>query len=285
MVSDVCFMALDFGSIKSYSSSRGFGFVSRTFSSPHKIVFFHIREMKRRYPESAQKLDNGEAVAGFNFWYDTEITEKGEKVSKLWLNADNIPQSYMNELDGLLQKVEDTWRNIESTKPTWLDSVTTDLIGVDRRNKLSAERDSLVNNLRSAEEEQRKKTKALQENDIERIVKEHKLTRIKAVEFHQLLTEMRPLNFRSSKHLSQYIVSNQLGCRYPNISGIVRMEESDTQWDFHGGFPTRIYKMICQELDLANQGTNARAIKFTSFKDAEQNAQELPSTPRHYPPF
>ncbi|MEH2268274.1 MAG: hypothetical protein V7K68_07555, partial [Nostoc sp.] len=85
-------------------------------------------------------------------------------------------------------------------------------------------------------------------------------------ELERLLVEMRPLNFTQSKQLSAYIVKHQLGYRYPNISGIVRMEEEGREWDFHGGFPTDIYKIVCQELNLDNQGTTARPIKFTPFK-------------------
>ena len=274
---DIYPMAIDFGSIESYNSSRGFGFVSRTFSSPHKKVFFHIRKIKKRHPELAQKLDNEEAGIGANFWYDTATTEKGEQVSKLWLYAGSIPKIYTSELDVVFQVVEDTWRNIELPKPAWLDSVTIELIGIDRRNKLSAKRDSLIDQLRANEEEQRKKAKALREDESRRIAQEHGLSKLKADELHRLLLEVRPLNFRCSKELSQYIVDNQLGYKYPNISGIVRMEESGAQWDFHGGFPTDTYRIICEELSLTNQGTGARAVGFTSFNNAKQNAGVRPS--------
>ena len=82
-----------------------------------------------------------------------------------------------------------------------------------------------------------------------------------------LLPWMRPLNFTHSKQLSAYIVKHQLGYRYPNISGIVRMEEAGTEWDFHGGFPPDIYKVICMELNLDNQRTSARPVSFTPFKN------------------
>lgn len=85
---------------------------------------------------------------------------------------------------------------------------------------------------------------------------------------------MRPLDFTHSKQLSAYIVKYKLGYRYPNISGIVRMEESGTEWDFQGGFPPDTYKIICKELNLYNQGTSARSVKFTPFKDINQINQE-----------
>ncbi|WRH68065.1 MAG: hypothetical protein RSE13_07290 [Planktothrix sp. GU0601_MAG3] len=124
-------MTIDFGSIKSYNP-KGFGFVGRTFSNPNGKVFFHIRKIKKKHPELAQKLDNSEAFETVNFWYEIETTEKGEQVSELWLNAENIPQSYTDELSGLIQKVESIWKNVDSEKPSWLDLVTIELVGVDR---------------------------------------------------------------------------------------------------------------------------------------------------------
>jgi cold shock CspA family protein len=259
-------MRIDFGSIKSYNSSRGFGFVSRTFFNPDGKVFFHIKKIKRKYPELAQKLDSNEAFEAVNFWYEIETIEKGEQVGRLWLNTDDIPQSYTNELCDLIQKVESIWKSLGSPKPSWLDSVTIELVGVDRRDELSVERDLEIQ-FRAAEEAQSRKAEALRENEIGRITREHKLIEPKAAELRQLLAEMRPLNFKNSKQLSAYIVKHQLGRKYLNISGIVRMEEQDVRWDFHGGFPPDIYRVICRELCLSNQGTFARAIKFTPFKD------------------
>lgn len=276
-------MTIDFGSIKSYNPDRGFGFVGHTFFNPDRKVFFHIKKIKKKQPELAQKLDSSEAFATVNFWYEIETTEKGEQVSELWLSTENLPQSYTHELCGLIQEVESIWKNVDSPKPSWLDLVTIQLVGVDRRHELSVERDNLESQLRAvevesqlraAEEERRRKAEALRENEIERIAEDHKLTKLKADELHQLLTEMRPLNFTSSKQLSAYIVKQKLGYRYPNISGIVRMEEAGTQWDFPGGFPSGIYKVICRELGLNNEGTYAKAIKFTPFKDVYQTKQE-----------
>lgn len=86
--------------------------------------------------------------------------------------------------------------------------------------------------------------------------------------------EVLPLEFVTSKELSNHIVKHQLGTRYPNIAGIVRMEQHDVQWDFIGGFPTDMYRIICQELNLDNEGTSAKPIGFTSFKDLYSRAQK-----------
>ncbi|MBD2440221.1 cold shock domain-containing protein [Nostoc sp. FACHB-110] len=260
-------MTIDFGSINNYHADRGFGFVGRTFSNPNGKVFFHIKKIKKKHPELAQKLDNSEALETVNFWYEIETTEKGEQVSKLWLNADNIPQSYTHELCGLIQTVESIWKNVDSPKPSWLDLVTIELVGVDRRHELSFERDNLESQLRAAEEERCREAEALRENEITRIANKHRLEKTKADELHQLLTEMRPLGFTHSKQLSKYIVRYELGYKYPNISGIVIMEDGSTEWEFPGGFPPDIYKIICRELGLDNQRTNARVKRFDSWTD------------------
>lgn len=96
-------MTIDFGSIKSYNPDRGFGFVGHTFFNPNEKVFFHIKKIKKKHPELAQKLDNREDFEKINFWYEIETNEKGEQVSKLWLSTENIPQSHTNKLCDLIQ--------------------------------------------------------------------------------------------------------------------------------------------------------------------------------------
>jgi len=258
-------MTIEFGSIRKYNSDRGFGFVSRTFFCPRDTVFFHIKKIKKKHLELAQKLDSGQTLEMASFWYEIETTHKGEQVSKLWLSAKNIPQSYTNELSNLIQTVEDIWKNVDSPQPSWLDFVTTELVGVARKQELSDERDNIKNQRRAAEENQRRKTESLRENEIGRIANNYGLKPEEADELHQLLIQMRPLNFTRSKQLSQYIVKHRLGYKYKHISGILRMEDSGTEWDFHGGFPPEIYRIICKELGLSNQGTYARPVKFTAF--------------------
>jgi cold shock CspA family protein len=173
-------MTIDFGSIKGYNPDRGFGFVGHTFFNPDGKVFFHIKKIKKRHPELAQKLDSSEAFETVNFWYEIETTEKGEQVSKLWLNANDIPHT--NELLGLKQKVESIWKNIDSPKPSWLDLVTIELVGVARKHELSVERDNLESQLRAAEEERRREAEALLQNEIVRIAKKYDLDTAEAYE-------------------------------------------------------------------------------------------------------
>lgn len=111
------------------------------------------------------------------------------------------------------------------------------------------------------------KEEDLRIGEISRLARKYRLTNAAAEEFHQLLVEMRPLEFKRSNQLSHYIMRNNLGLKYKNISGILRMEHGGEEWDFHGGFSPGIYRIICQELKLGNQGTQTRTVKFTPFKD------------------
>ena len=269
-LSRTSFMTINFGNIKSYNSDRGFGFVGRAFFNPTGEVFFHIKKIKEKYPELAYKLDNSKTFENINFWYEIETNHKREQVSKLWLNIADIPQSYKNELYDLTKKVESIWKDVSSLKPSWLNPLTIELVGVERRHELSFERDNLESQLRLAEEVRCREAAALHQNKIRRIVEMRGLTKVRAEELLQLLAEMYPLNFKESSDLSKYILKHKLGYKYPNISGIVRMKEEDTEWNFLGGFPPDIYKIVCEELNLSNRGTSARAVKFTPFKDINE---------------
>jgi hypothetical protein len=47
------------------------------------------------------------------------------------------------------------------------------------------------------------------------------------------------------------------------------MRESGTEWDFRGGFPPHIYRIVCLELGLGDRHSNAVAVGFKSFADSE----------------
>lgn len=97
----------------------------------------------------------------------------------------------------------------------------------------------------------------------------YNMDELEARELSALISEVKGKDFEYSKELSRYIIKNQLKRKYPNISGVVKMEKSGEQWDFSGGFPKRIYGIVCSELDLSDQGTTAKAVGFTSFKEME----------------
>jgi hypothetical protein len=108
-------------------------------------------------------------------------------------------------------------------------------------------------------------------DDIAFLADSYDLSIIEAEELYQLLVDMLPLGFTRSKQLSQYIIDHQLGYRYPNISGIVTMENGVRQWELAGGFPRWIYAIICEELGLGNEGSTARPVGFVSFDAMEEN--------------
>jgi len=95
---------------------------------------------------------------------------------------------------------------------------------------------------------------------------EHDLEREEADELHNLLEEMRPFDFKESRQVSNYIRKYKLGYKYPNISGILKMVRNGEEWDFHGGFSPRIYAIICRELGLSSQRSEAIPVGFIPFK-------------------
>jgi hypothetical protein len=45
------------------------------------------------------------------------------------------------------------------------------------------------------------------------------------------------------------------------------MEKNGKEWSFDGGFPTKIYAIVCSELGLKNQDSGANVVGFTPNKD------------------
>ncbi|UNM96472.1 hypothetical protein MMG00_00960 [Ignatzschineria rhizosphaerae] len=86
-------------------------------------------------------------------------------------------------------------------------------------------------------------------------------------EFEYLVKEVSKQGFTRSKQVSDYIINNRLGYKYPHISGYVIMSRGEEQWSFKGGFPSNIYGRLCRKLGLSNENSNARAVGFFSFKE------------------
>jgi cell division protein FtsI/penicillin-binding protein 2 len=247
---------IDFGIVKKYFSDRGFGFVTRTFlSSCQSEVFFHIRNVKKTRADLAEKLTKYESTDSIWFWYDTEITSKGEQVHRI-LDSGEIQKMDFDNLPKIIDRIEVIWADVDSNMPDWLQEVTLDLLGTDRVEELSLERDVLEKEIRKIE---KKRQKQLKKVKIQKDIEEK--------EFEQLVAEMKVLGITESKDVSRHIMRNKLGHKYKNISGIVKMEHDGTVWDFKGGFPPQIYARLCNELGLRNQGTRARALSFKAFKD------------------
>lgn len=88
-------------------------------------------------------------------------------------------------------------------------------------------------------------------------------------EFNELVTELSVQGFTHSSEVSEYIVKNNLGAKYKNISGVLQMKKRGDEWSFEGGFPPNIYARLCQKLKLKNKGSQARPGEFTPYKNVK----------------
>ncbi len=136
---------IEFGYVQAYNVQRGFGYVSCTFSKSkqkHKdfkrryrddVYWFHIKKVKRDYPDVARLLDTG-SFANLSFWYEVENRDNDRvSVSEIWLDSKDIPKQ---KKDDLVAYIEEQWCVSKNTLPKWLDSVTLSLTGDIRRNEL-----------------------------------------------------------------------------------------------------------------------------------------------------
>ena len=94
---------------------------------------------------------------------------------------------------------------------------------------------------------------------------------IERAEFERLVSELKELEFSSSKDLTSHILQNKLGTRFPHISGILEMEKDGRTYDFKGGLPPHIFARLCHRLGLQRDTSNASAKKIRSFQELGQN--------------
>jgi len=261
---------VDFGVVRKYFTDNGFGFVTHTFlDGQQPDVFFHIKIIKKTRYDLVEKLDE-EQLDTVYFWYETETNCKGEQVYKI-LKPDHIRKILNDNILSYIEKIESMWSNADSMIPVWLPEITVDLVGVERANKLSLERNIREKERKDQEEKEHNKKEALlktEEAKWQRQDEEEKAQEdVEEKEFDQLVAEMKSLGITESKEVSWHIMNNRLGDKYKNISGVVKMEQDGTSWNFKGGFPPDIYARLCRELGLSNQSTRARAVGFKAFKD------------------
>tara|TARA_R110000737_G_scaffold309794_1_gene318246 strand:+ start:2257 stop:3087 length:831 start_codon:yes stop_codon:yes gene_type:complete len=271
-------MAIYFGKVNKYLGDRGFGFVRDVFvNSNSGDLFFHIKSIKKSDFELAKTIEADELEPPIYFWYETEVSKKGEQVSAV-LNFDKVQQDYANILLNFTEKVVCLWKDLGSNLPEWLVQITSDLMGVERVKQLRDERDKLrIKKENEIKIKQDKERRDIERAKLESLKKERlpqqellrKTQRLQAEiesnEFKQLIAEMIPLYFTHSSQVSSYIMRNKLGLKYKHISGVVIMEKNGNTWDFRGGFPPNIYAQICSALDLDNNGSYAKVVGFNSF--------------------
>ena len=255
---------IDFGKVERYIEDRGFGFVSHTFAgSFSKEVVFHIKSVKRTHPKLAQALNTYNSLEPLYFWYEFEISEKGQQVLAI-LDSTKICQNYPDNTLIFIEAIEKSWVNAELSLPESIRIATIDLLSLDETRKLEARRNIL-------EEERKKKNEELRRAEVSRL--QEIIDQMKAIEkaeekeFRQLVAELSVLGFTQSKQVSAYIVRQKLGSKYQHISGVLQMKMEGDVWNFKGGFPPRIYARLCHELGLGNQGSRARPLSFTAYKD------------------
>ncbi len=262
---------IDFGKVDRYLEDRGFGFVSRTFtgSAYGAEVFFHIKTIKRASPELAEALNSYEKPF---FWYEYEQTAKGAQVISLVDSraiAKRFPDDYRNIINTAERMLVDESRTLnsfgqfsplaETATRAILEIVPKDLL-VQLEEKISE-----LEKRKSCEREERRKIEAIKREKAEEKASIQK--RIEEDEFARLVAEISALGFTHSKQVSEYIVQRRLGDKYKNISGVLEMQMRGKKYDFDGGFPPKIYARLCSELDLENQGSDAKPIGFRSYKE------------------
>lgn len=268
-------MSINFGKVEKYFDKKGFGFVTRKINSKGKpAIFFHIKTIEQSDPDLALKLKNNE-IENLFFWYDSEKTNKGKQV-RCVIQPTEIDISKHPEL---LKKIKNKWLDLYYPDvPSWfreaISQISSGCLVID----LDKERNSLLEQRKKEQlerEQKRKeeKEKYLRIQEEERIKRNAEIERLNQQyeleenEFKALVEEMRQFNFTKSAQVSDYIVRHNLGLKYQNILGILEMTKDGNTWNFRGGFPPKIYAKLCAELELGNEGTNARAGNFTSFKD------------------
>lgn len=94
----------------------------------------------------------------------------------------------------------------------------------------------------------------------------YRLNYLEAKELSYVIDICLAQNLIYSRDLSNFIRFNGLGRYFPNICGILYMDNGCNQWKFIGGFPSNIYRILCNELNLKGRGSNATTIGFKPFK-------------------
>lgn len=259
-------MQIDYGAVDRFVSDRGYGFVGRVFGNESKSVekkvirgrkahetaeqvFFHISVLQSGLPEVALSLQRSEEHSTHSFWYVTESTEKGLRVSQA-LRPDVAAEKIRGERDVYRNRLMTAWTRWESSGdcvPSTLQSMTEKILVTPQR---------LEEWKLEVKDEVLRKKRRSEFNSVEELE-----------EFVALVREVRGMNFSYSAEVSKYIVSERLGEKYQSISGWLKMENDESEWTFKGGFPREIYARLCDELQLEDKGSRARATDFTSFRE------------------
>ena len=143
-------MSINYGKIHKYNTARGFGFVKRRLgASRQDHIFFHIKKIRQKYAELVHKIESRFSPE-INFWYTTESTEKGEQISDVWLQADELPLQAREEVIDYIIKF-------------WLNNVTFALYILEERDRLFLERDPRIQEQKEKEATRKQRREQLEE--------------------------------------------------------------------------------------------------------------------------
>ena len=261
---------IGFGTALRYHSDRGFGFVSNVLKENKGSYFLHISVVKKMSAEKAQTLENDlrhltwhtRAEDKQYFWYVFEPTTKGLQVVQI-LSEDEV-ESYKSAIcHRYAQRIEALKKRIGFCRDYERRLLKT-LMTADELNALESEAHT------------KNKTEVRGQNIMEFLqslgVKNQQLKKeaidLEEQEFQALVAEMRPLNFRTSSEVSQYITQHYLGRKYSHISGHLHMQNIEGQeYIFDGGIKSKWYARLCSELQLTDRRSGAIVTNFESYAD------------------
>ena len=278
-------MKTDYGTIKAYFPNKQIGYIEHTLKNGYQgDIFFHITTIRNGNPELARKIERqfnepksfnklfkamkSEQHTPIRFWFEYENAPKGKRLCNV-RNADFVRKKITSPSNLIVGKIEARWANIPHTLPDWIEQVTIDILGRDRAAELSAAREGTKAEQQKGEPRRIQRQAVIQTNRSTRhrpFVLPNDQEHLEEQEYSRLITKMRPLGYSSSSEVSRYIRRNRLGDKYPNISGMLEIEASEESWVFDGGISPRYYARLCNDLGLGNEGSGARARRFTSYR-------------------
>ena len=116
-------MNIRLGYISDYRP-QGYGFLADPSASPRvdRRAFFHVKAIKRKYPEFARMIESGSWADNMR-WYSTEPSRRGrgEDVADTWLTAKEVPNDSMSYAVGL---VRERWAQMERKRCSRLEAFT-----------------------------------------------------------------------------------------------------------------------------------------------------------------
>ena len=231
---------LKFGKVIKYLD-KGFGFIKpidKTHDLNEKEIFFHVSVVKD-YESDLEGLSKGN-VDSLYFWFTVKNGKKGVEVTNFWDDPKEIPHDLCSSI---------------------LEKYSASLIALEH----PAEPVNKHMNLN------RISVAAVDKNNFsaKNLATKYLLDQVKSEELLLLIKDMKDRCFTFSAELSNYITSNKLGYKYPNIAGTLTMTNDSREWDLDGGFPSDIYRIVCKELKLIDKGTSARPVGFKSYQNSK----------------